>query len=60
MKFVSKEKALERMKKRYPKLTTSLPYNPLPDSLEITPTKGEYVQDGLREPAPAAAGRRRP
>ena len=43
--FVSKEKALERMQKRYPKLTRDLPYNPLPDSLEITPTKGEYVQD---------------
>ena len=42
--FVSKAVALERMKKRYPKLTSDLPYNPLPDSLEITPTKGEYVQ----------------
>jgi cell division transport system permease protein len=44
-KFVSKEQALERMKKRYPKLTRNLPYNPLPDSLEVTPTKGEYVQE---------------
>jgi cell division transport system permease protein len=43
-KFVSKEKALERMQKRYPKLTSDLPYNPLPDSLEVTPTRGEFVQ----------------
>jgi cell division transport system permease protein len=44
-KFVSKEQALERMKKRYPELTRDLPYNPLPDSLEITPTKAEYIDD---------------
>ena len=43
-KYVSKEQALVQMKKRYPKLTRSLPYNPLPDSLEVTPTKGEYIQ----------------
>jgi cell division transport system permease protein len=43
-KFVSKEKALQRMQKRYPKLTSDLPYNPLPDSLEVTPTRGEFVQ----------------
>jgi cell division transport system permease protein len=44
-KYVSKAQALADMKKRYPKLTKSLPYNPLPDSLEVTPTKGEYIQD---------------
>ena len=43
-KFVSKADALVQMKKRYPNLTSDLPYNPLPDSLEVTPTKGEYVQ----------------
>ena len=43
-KFVSKEQALVQMQKRYPKLTRSLPYNPLPDSLAVTPTRGEYVQ----------------
>jgi cell division transport system permease protein len=43
--FVSKEQALERMTKRYPELTRDLPYNPLPDSLEITPTKAEYIDD---------------
>jgi cell division transport system permease protein len=45
VKFVSKEAALERMKKRYPELTRDLPYNPLPDSVEITPTKAEYIED---------------
>jgi cell division transport system permease protein len=44
VKFIPKTVALANMQKRYPKLTKSLPYNPLPDSLEITPTKGEYVQ----------------
>jgi cell division transport system permease protein len=43
--YVPKEKALEQMKKRYKDLTRNLPYNPLPDSIEVTPTKGEYVQD---------------
>ena len=56
-KFVSKEEALERMKKRYPELVKNLPYNPLPDSLEVTPTKGEYLDAGRREPASAAARR---
>src|SRR5215218_2512128 len=45
VKFVSKELALERMKKRYPELTRDLPYNPLPDSIEIAPTKAEYIDD---------------
>ncbi|MBV8081171.1 MAG: ABC transporter permease [Actinobacteria bacterium] len=42
IKFISKEQALLQMKKRYPTLTRSLPYNPLPDSLEVTPLKAEY------------------
>ena len=45
VKFISKTQALEQMQKRYPTLTKSLPYNPLPDSLEVTPTKAEYNQD---------------
>ena len=44
VKFVPKSVALANMQKRYPRLTKSLPYNPLPDSLEVTPTKGEYTQ----------------
>jgi len=43
-RYVSKEQALVRMKKGpYKELTTNLPYNPLPDTIEITPTKGEYI-----------------
>jgi cell division transport system permease protein len=43
VKFVGKQQALERMQKRYPELVKNLPYNPLPDSLEITPKKAEYL-----------------
>jgi cell division transport system permease protein len=42
VKFVSKAQALAQMQKRYPTLTKSLPYNPLPDSLEVTPAKAEF------------------
>jgi hypothetical protein len=35
--FVSEEEALRRMKRRYPSLTEGLPYNPLPDSFEVSP-----------------------
>jgi cell division transport system permease protein len=59
VKFVSKETALERMKKRYPDLVKNLPYNPLPDSLEITPTKAEYLDQiaaGLKPLPPGVAG----
>ena len=45
------------MKKRYPELVKNLPYNPLPDSLEITPTKAEYLDEIAHEPEAAAAGR---
>jgi cell division transport system permease protein len=44
VKFIPKSVALAKMQKSYPKLTHSLPYNPLPDSLEVTPTKGENVE----------------
>ena len=55
-KFVSKEVALERMKKRYPELTQDLPYNPLPDSLEVTPTKAEFIDDVAQSLRPLPAG----
>ena len=32
------------MKKTNPELTNNLPYNPLPDSFQVTPTKAEYIQ----------------
>jgi cell division transport system permease protein len=59
VKFVSKEVALERMKKRYPELVKNLPYNPLPDSLEVTPTKAEHLDEiaqSLRPLPPGVAG----
>jgi cell division transport system permease protein len=59
VKFVSKEVALERMKKRYPELVKNLPYNPLPDSLEVAPTKAEFLDEiaqSLRPLPPGVAG----
>jgi cell division transport system permease protein len=55
-KFVSKEVALERMKRRYPELTQDLPYNPLPDSIEVTPTKAEFIDDVAQSLRPLPAG----
>jgi cell division transport system permease protein len=59
VKFVSKEVALERMEKRYPELVKNLPYNPLPDTLEVTPTKAEHldqIAQSLRPLPPGVAG----
>jgi len=42
--YVSKKTAFIRMEKTESALTKGLAYNPLPDSFEVTPTKGEYVQ----------------
>ena len=39
--FVSKQKALEIMAKKYPDLTKDLAYNPLPNTLEVTPKRAE-------------------
>ena len=44
VKYVPKSVAFKDMKKTNPALTEGLAYNPLPDSFEVTPTKGEYVQ----------------
>jgi cell division transport system permease protein len=44
LKFVSKAEALKIMQKRAPDLTKQLPGNPLPDSFEITPKRGEDVE----------------
>jgi len=43
IQFVSKAQALREMKKRYPDLTESLPYNPLKDQFNLTPNKPENV-----------------
>ena len=42
--FISKQQALRRMEKSYPQLTENLPSNPLPDSFEIVPKKGEDTE----------------
>jgi cell division transport system permease protein len=55
-KFVPKEVALERMKKRYPELTQDLPYNPLPDSIEVTPTKAEAIDTVAQSLRPLKPG----
>jgi cell division transport system permease protein len=55
VKFVSKEEALEIMKKRNPELVRNLTSNPLPPSYQVTPHKGENVSKiaaGL-DPVPA-------
>ncbi len=57
--FISKEEALERMRKQFPDLTADLPSNPLPASYEIVPRRGEDVEaiaDSLR-PLPAGVGK---
>jgi cell division transport system permease protein len=41
IKFVSKDAALKTMQKKYPDLTKDLAYNPLPNTLEVTPAKAE-------------------
>ena len=54
--FVPRAQALDRMERRYPELTRDLTSNPLPDSFEVLPTKGEYVADvyaALTTPKPA-------
>jgi cell division transport system permease protein len=43
-KFVSKEAALIQMKKTNPDLTRSLPFNPLPDAIHVTPVKAEDIK----------------
>jgi cell division transport system permease protein len=43
--FVTKEAALQRMKKQSPELVNSLPWNPLPDEFDVTATKAEYLGD---------------
>lgn len=41
--FISAEKALERMKQKFPELTANLPSNPLPPSHEVVPVRAEDV-----------------
>jgi cell division transport system permease protein len=53
--FISKEQALAQMKKRFPALVQNLPSNPLPDSLEVVPKRGENtaaIAETLQPPPP--------
>ena len=55
--FVSKAEALQRMKKRVPELVSQLPWNPLPDSFEVTATNASYLGDiASRFSTPKPAG----
>jgi cell division transport system permease protein len=42
--FISKAKALEKMRKRNPELTANLASNPLPASFDVVPTRGEDTE----------------
>jgi cell division transport system permease protein len=57
--FITKQKALEQMKERYPELTEDLPRNPLPASYEVVPKDAELVQEiaASLEPTPAGVER---
>ncbi|MFL5926258.1 MAG: cell division protein FtsX [Gaiellaceae bacterium] len=43
VRYISKKQAFDEMKRRYPELTKNLTSNPLPDSLDVTPNRGENV-----------------
>jgi cell division transport system permease protein len=47
--FVSSERALVVMRKKFPELVRNLSYNPLPDSFEVIPKKAEYNAKIKRE-----------
>jgi cell division transport system permease protein len=53
IRFISKEAAFRQMEKRTPDLTEALPFNPLGDTFELTPTRPEDVDrlyDSLVKP----------
>ena len=43
-RFVSKAQALKQEQRKHPEITRNLTTNPLPDSYEVTPRKGENVE----------------
>jgi cell division transport system permease protein len=43
VEFISKEKALEMMRKKAPEMANSVPTNPLPDAFKVKPVHGEDV-----------------
>jgi cell division transport system permease protein len=46
--YVSKEQALADQQRRYPDLYAGLPYNPLPDSFQVQPKRGEDIDNLYR------------
>jgi cell division transport system permease protein len=54
--FVSKDDALERMKKKYPDLTKNLVNNPLPPAFEVTPKSADQVEAIASKLDPPPAG----
>jgi len=54
--FISKDDALELMKKQYPDLTANLAGNPLPPSFEVTPKRAEDVDAIAQRLDPPPAG----
>jgi len=55
-RFISKQKAWATMQKREPALLENLGWNPLPDTVEIIPTKAEHIEDIAASLRPPAAG----
>jgi cell division transport system permease protein len=59
--YISKEVAFKKMKRRYPELVKNVTSNPFPDSLDVTPDKGEHVDllyNSIVEPSrPPGVGR---
>jgi cell division transport system permease protein len=55
VKFVSKEDALVKMRKEHPEIVAELTNNPLPNSLEVIPKRGEDTAKiaALLKPPPA-------
>jgi cell division transport system permease protein len=54
--FIPKAEAFKQMERLHPELTRDLPWNPLPDSFEITPVKAEYIHDIAQSLQPAPPG----
>ena len=54
--FISKEQALEQMRKRAPQMVANLAGNPLPPAFEVTPRKAEFADDIDRLLTPHPAG----
>ena len=57
--FITKEQALEEMKRRFPELTSDLARNPLPPAYEVIPIDADRVQEiaGTLDPEPAGVER---